>query len=282
MTNKKDLPKALYRAIRSNWYNGDSTAFCSVTSLIKPPKEVVLEMRHRDKIEEDASDLIWSLMGSAMHRVIEEGEGKDSITEERLSVDILGKKISGAFDNFEDKIISDYKFTSVWTVIYNDDNFQKWTEQQNCYAYMLRQAGFDVDGVQIVAIFRDWSKTKAERQANYPQSQVMTIPLKLWSEQEQKDFMEHRVSLISKHLNTVDDAIPECSAEERWQDPTKYAVMKKGRKSAVKLFKVEDEAYKMAEEDESKYYVEVRKSIPRKCNDYCNVNKFCSWYKENV
>ena len=278
MTNKKNLPKALFRAIKSNWYKGDKTAFCSVTSLIKPPKEIILEMRHRDEIIEDAGDLIWSLMGSAMHKVIEAGEGQDSITEERLSVDILGKKITGAFDNFEDGVISDYKFTSVWTVIYNDDNFQRWTEQQNCYAYMLRKAGFDVKGLQIVAIFRDWSKTKAERQANYPQSQVMTIPLELWSEQRQLEFMEDKVNTISEYLNTDDDDIPVCSPEDRWQKPTKYAVMKDGRKSALKLFTDKDLAEKMVEEKGvDRYYVQTRKSVPKKCLDYCNVKHFCNF-----
>ena len=58
--------------------------------------------------------------------------------------------------------------------------------------------------------------------------------------------------------------------------------MKDGRKSALKLFDDKDSADKMAEEKGlDKHYVQVRKSVPKKCLDYCSVKQFCS-YGRNV
>ena len=285
LTNLAGLPAPIFRAIKKGWYEGDPSAFCSVSSLIKEPKEVILTMRHEDEIVEDASSKIWALLGSAVHKVLEAGEGENDLAEERLSVEILGKKITGMFDVFANGIIQDYKVTSTWTVTLNDDDFKKWTEQLNCYAYMLRQHGFNVRGLQVNAIFRDWSKSKSKREKNYPKEQVKVVPLKLWTEDEQRQFMEEKVSALLKWMDIKDDGIDVCSQEERWQDPTKYAVKKEGRKSAVRVLGSEEKAEELIAEKsfsdvKGEYFIEVRPSVPKKCESYCAVKEFCNFWKE--
>ena len=86
LTNKNNLPEPVFRAITQNRYSGENDDnFASVTGLLKGVKQFVLEKRHYDEIIEDASDRVWSLMGSAMHSVMENSQTGNTLAEERLS-----------------------------------------------------------------------------------------------------------------------------------------------------------------------------------------------------
>ena len=63
--------------------------------------------------------------------------------------------------------IIDYKTTSAWTTVFQSQ-IKEWTEQLNCYAYLYRTQGFSVDKLEIIAIYRDWSRTNALKDKNYP------------------------------------------------------------------------------------------------------------------
>ena len=88
---------------------------------------------------------------------------------------------------------------------------------------------------------------------------------------------------VIENWETKDDEIEPCTPEERWSTPTKYAVMKEGRKTAVKVCATEEEAQSFIddlEKDKDKHTIEVRPGIDKKCEDYCPCYKFCSYYKE--
>jgi len=150
ITNYNNIPLPIVRAIRHIWYNGaNARHFCSVTQLLKPPKLFVLEKRHAQELHVEASDLIWSLMGSAMHRVLEASETGDTLNEERLFATVNGKTISGGVDLYENGIISDFKFTSVWSFIFASGK-REWQEQLNLYSYLFQVAGFEITKLQII------------------------------------------------------------------------------------------------------------------------------------
>lgn len=281
ITNYNDIPKPIVRAIQQNWYSGAGAKhFCSVTDLIKPSKLFVLERRHQDKLTREASDLIWSLMGSAMHKVLEASETGESLNEERLFGNVSGKTISGGVDLYEDGIISDFKFTSVWSYIYASGK-KEWEEQLNCYAYLYEQAGFEVKKLQIIAIFRDWSAQKARYEKNYPR-QVEVIPIRKWSVDRCENFIKERLFKMAMALRLPDDAIRECSKKERWQDDDVFAVMKHGNKRAVKLCTSQEQAesFMSTNTDRDKLYLEVRHGEPKRCENYCPVNNYCHFYRE--
>jgi len=99
ITNFNNIPLPIFRAILHNWYDGANVDhFVSATELIKPIKIVVLEKRHKNEIIEEASDLVWSLLGSAMHKVLEKSETGNTLNEERLFAEVDGKIISGGVD----------------------------------------------------------------------------------------------------------------------------------------------------------------------------------------
>ncbi len=278
--NNNGIPDPIFRAIKKGWYSGAGAKhYCSVTELLKPEKMFALERRYRNTINQEASELIWSLMGSAMHRVLEASETKNTLNEERLFATVNGKIISGGIDLYENRIISDFKFTSVWSYIYTSRK-REWEQQLNLYSYLYQSAGFEVDRLQIIAIFRDWSAAKARYEKSYPR-QIEVIPIEKWDRSWCRHFIAQKLDKSERALSLPDDAISVCSPQERWQDPVKYAVMKKGNKRALKLFDSKESATRFisSHKDKKRLFIDIRESIPRRCESYCVVNRFCNFYQ---
>lgn len=278
VTNLLGLPEAIVEAIRNDDYRRGECEL-SVTQLIAPPRQVELVRQHEHEIEEDAADRIWLLMGKIAHGILERAEpGNAALTEERLFVDIDGWRISGAFDHLAlspsgDDVwrMSDYKVTSVWSAKHGADKAE-WVQQLNCYAYMARLHSFTVGEVEIVAICRDWRLNDARKHANdgYPQHQVARIKLPLWPSRVTHEFMEERVRLH----RAAREELPFCTTDERWMRKESYALMKEGRKSAVRVFTSWKDAADAAQAD-PKLRVEKRPGIAMRCQDYCSVVEFC-------
>jgi hypothetical protein len=274
ITNHADLPQAIVDAITHDGYSkGD--AHISVTGLLRPPRLAVLEKCHEDDIVEDASDRIWSLIGQSIHTILERAN-RVAVAERRLSIVVEGWKVSGGMDIYEEKgILSDYKVTSVWKLIKGD--LSEWEEQLNLYAVILRQHGHEVTKMQIITILRDWSKREAERDAKYPQSQVITIDIPVWEHDKAAAFMKDRV-ILHKQAQV---SLPECTKEDRWAQDDVYAVMKPGRKSAVKLYNNAKDA-KIHADCERGLYVTHRVGQSVRCKSYCRVAQFCSQYQNEL
>lgn len=79
ITNKKNLSDAIVRSIQRDWYSGtgEKRDF-SVTQLLNPAKIVLLTKRHFDDLEEDVSDRIFMLFGSATHAILERATETDA------------------------------------------------------------------------------------------------------------------------------------------------------------------------------------------------------------
>ena len=286
VTNKFKLPQFVVDALtHSDYTRGDSDI--SVTQLIDSPRIARLQREHADEQTKDAVDFVWSRFGTSVHVMFEESlkaTGSDVITEERLFTETQGWKLSGAIDAQEVSddgvIISDFKVTSAWSVIFDKSS---WHTQLNVYAYLVRKAkGQTVKKLQIVALLRDWVRRKAEQGGEYPTAPIVVLDIPMWSEAEQDAYVE---SQIKKHMEATntDQPLIFCSSEETWQKDTVYAVMKKGRKSAVKLYKTEAEAVERAEKEGSNHSVEVRKGEKTRCKgDWCGVSKWCDQYQSEA
>lgn len=129
--------------------------------------------------------------------------------------------------------------------------------------------------LQIVAIYRDWSKARAQ-ESSYPKSQAHVFEVPLWSVHRATKFLEERVRL---HLLAEEGSFGECSSEERWERQTKYALMRRGRKSAIKLFETGEEA--RAAVTQADQYVDVRPGASVRCESYCPVSAFCQQRMSN-
>lgn len=280
ITNKYNLPDVIVNAIKNDPYtSGDCDI--SVTRLISPPRKVALEALHFKELEEDASQRIWSLFGQAMHVVLERAETVAD-TEQRLSIERCGWTISGQFDNFDaiKGTLTDYKVTSVYSA--KSKAHTDYEAQLNLLAHILRCNGYTVNSIQIVAILRDFSPCKLQRETNYPTTPVQTIIFPLWSEEKCENYIFERIRLHQEARTRL----PRCNDEECWKTPDTYALMKENRKTAVKLFEDRNEAataYNTAcdkAKDGEIYYIQKRPGRCVRCEDYCPAKKFCTQYQE--
>ena len=282
ITNKLNLPHALVDMAQRNLELKPNEY--RVTSLLKGIRETILERRHKDEIEQDVSDMIWLLFGTAVHSIIEHHkEGDYEFKEERIKVCIGDYILSGQFDlyNAETKTITDYKTCSVWKVIFGD--YSDWRKQTLIYAYMISRFGFDVENAEIVALMKDHSKRDAKIKDNYPPLPVQKITFHFTAEDfiEIEEWLNQRFAEIAEAEKLPDDELPLCTPEERFNSGDKYAVMKKGRKTAMRVLDSMEEAEKW-QADNGGDFIETRKGEDKKCKDYCSVCQFCNYYKEEV
>lgn len=286
-TNKYNIPNEIIRSLENDSYS-DGGADFSATGLLQPPQIRMLKKIYEPEITTDVSDRIWILLGQSVHNILERANesNTESLTEQRMFVDIDRYKISGQADSIaiEDKILKDYKVTSVWSVISAlKDGKPEWEQQLNIYAYLYKQTfKQDVSALNIIAIMRDWNKSGMLRNKDYPKCSVAVIPIPLWNEEEQLEFIRER---IDKHTDAevIWDALgelPKCTPEERWAKPDTYAVMKKGRKSALRLLPTEEQAKEYI--GDQNLSIEFRKGVSTRCEGYCEVSQFCNQYRESV
>ncbi|HAE75317.1 MAG TPA: hypothetical protein DCG52_02875 [Alphaproteobacteria bacterium] len=283
ITNNAGIPQPIVDAIKNDTYS-KGKADISVTQLIAPAQIVALERKHEHEIEEDASDRIYALLGQAVHTILERSAGADAVTEERLFYDYQDWILSGQIDRIEIKpdkssvTIQDWKIASVWEYIYGIKPER--IEQLNCYAQLYRDTGWEipVTKLETVFIFRDWQKSKAKRDEKYPQQQIAIIDIPLWA--DAKAFINQRMMLHqSKNAGKF-----LCTDEDRWKDPTKWAVKKSDRQRAVRVFDNYEEALEFVEDPKWKIelYLEERPSVPKRCVDYCSVAPFCNQYQKEL
>ena len=278
ITNNLCLPAAFVHAVSTERHNAPHCY--SATTLNKGAKEIVLTDRHYDEITVDASEQIWAVWGTAVHALLE-NEKDDNFHEERFKVAVGNSWVTGQVDSYdmERGIINDWKTASVWKVQFAD--FADWRAQGLTYAWLLTKSGLEVKKCRFVALLKDHSKTKAKHDASYPQSPVFVYEFDVTAD----DLAATEARIISKVTEIEnayklgDDDIEPCTLEERWADGEKYAVMKNGRKTAVKLFDNQQDAEAYAGELGNSHYVEHRPAVSRKCEDYCSCCDFCNFYK---
>ena len=278
VTNKLNMPAAFVNAVSTTRHNA---AGCfSATTLNKGAKEIILSDRHFDEITVDAADSVWAVWGTAVHALLE-SQPDNNFHEEYFKVPVSNSFVTGQVDSYdmENGVINDWKTASVWKVQFND--FSDWRRQGLTYAWLLQQSGLDVKKCRFVALLKDHSKTKAKTDSSYPQSPVFIYEFDVTAAdmEETAARILTKVQEIESAYKLDDDAIEPCSAEERWADGEKWAVMKNGRKTAIKLFDNSADADAMAGEMGNAYYVEHRPAISRKCGDYCECKEFCNFYK---
>lgn len=289
LTNSLGLPQPFVDAATSRHEYKPNRY--SVTEVLGGTCEAILKRRHQGEQDEDVADRVWAIWGTAVHKVLEQAQATDSqLQEQWFSVPIEGTpyEMSGIFDLYDDSTgtVTDWKTTSCWTVIFGD--FEKWRDQCLLYCWMLRKHGFDARRGEIVALLRDHSMRKARTDRDYPQHPVFKI---CW-DFDGEDFMRAEADVCAwfaevAHEETVeDDYLEPCSPDKRWHKPDKWAVKKKGRKTAVRVYESEKDARIRAMEENKKadsndlYYVEFREGEDTRCQSYCSVAQFCPYGKK--
>jgi hypothetical protein len=236
------------------------------------------------ELEQDASDMVWSIFGSAVHNILEHGKDENHLVEERLHIQHDGWHISGAIDlqiiNSEGIAVNDYKTTSVWAVM---NEKIEWELQLNVYAWLVEKVkGVPVTSLGIVAILRDWKAREKQQKEGYPESPIKEVPIRLWTMAEREAYVSERISAHSScdfELETGGN-LPDCSSEEMWEKPAVWAVRKTGNVRAKSLHDSEESALLALEELGKGYEIEFRAGERTRCESYCLVNTYCQQYRD--
>ena len=288
ITNVHNVPQPLVTLAQKQYYSKGASDY-STTELMSPPRVRRLQEKHDAERTMDVSDMLWPLLGSALHVVLERGETEGWINEERLYMEVDGVTISGQIDLQEETpegiIIHDYKLTSAWAVM---NQKIEWEQQLNIYKLLVeRVKGKKVIGLRIAPLIRDFSRH--DKRENYPPASIYTIEIPMWDSQRTMDYIHERLEVHQESKVAADFAeqLPLCSAEDRWESETTYAVMRDGRKTAIRVVKDEAEAKQIAQEETMKgkgeAYVDTRLGEPKRCTgDYCGVSAWCSQYQSEI
>ena len=293
ITNNLNLPNQLVELVNSDYKPTPKQYSC--TTILKPTRQIILERRYTDEIEQDVSDMCWMIFGIAVHSVIENSKELDGqFKEEKLKVDLgkywndlEGYYLSGRSDMIDliEKKITDWKTCSAWKIIFKD--FEDWRKEMLIYAWAVKDMGFDIDKSEAIAFIKDHNKTKSKIDSNYPKLPIWVEKFKFTEKEFEniKGFIYNKFIELKNNENVVDDKLPLCTDEERWKEKTKYAVKKIKNKTATKLHENYEEAKKHLDNLEKDfpgiYEIEVREGQDKKCLEYCSCCKFCSYWKEN-
>ncbi len=268
VTNKHGFHDIFLAVARNDKYS-PGKADITTTQLIDSPLIRHLKRAHEDEIEQDISDLVYSIAGQGWHTTMERAaEGReDVIAEKRFYWDWDGVIVGGQIDLYdkENKVLWDYKEKSVWWHVWGDDGKEE--AQQNVNAHLMRRNGYEIDRLALAVRYRDWQKSK-ENDEGYPDRPMEVVPIKLWEDKQADDYIRDR---LVKHFQQK----PDCTDEERWKKPDRWAVYKKGGKRAKRVFDSEEEARQYIEDALFATELDHRPGRYTRCENYCLVADFC-------
>lgn len=297
ITNIHNLPDPFVDLVTFDAYSKGRSDF-TTTEIIGPPRAAILRRRHDHEIEEDASMRAWAMSGSAKHYILQkiaELHPERYIAEKRLYLNVHGKILGGQLDLYDKKTstLYDYKETKVYKVT-KADKFD-WEAQANINRYLVTHIeGLEVKEIRYIAFLKDWKMSDRERDGS-PDTPIVAVPLRMWSDEETLAYIEKRVRLHMNFASLPDNDIPVCSKDERWQGDTVFAVRHPDNDKATKKFpneefpeqkeakmRAEQLAFELNNKPKAKktgYVVEERESVPTRCIDFCGANKFCDWFQ---
>jgi hypothetical protein len=257
-----------------------SEKYIHVTQLLQPAPMLRMQDAHWSELEVSPDDLIPAMLGAAWHKYLE-GSMTGGVHEQRIEVPHGDWTIIGTPDWYGSREIVDYKTTRVWSAILEEGGLKReWVEQCNVYRWLVNRAtGCDITSLKIHVVYTDWTSTGAMRNSNHPRKRWQVLDVPVWHLDDARNFIDQR-------LKAIEEVAPfdYCTPEERWERGEHWALMKHGRKSAIKKYDTEDEALHACYDDNGKvinaYYVEHRPGVPVRCNDWCSVKRFCSFGKK--
>lgn len=307
--NNISLPLALWLADDDYDHSNDPNTI-SVTSLLKPIKQIVLARQNidLDKVV-DIFQLVPSRIGTALHTAIESSWNKkdkfkelllsmgysekivnrikinptkEELTEDTLAIYMekrssrkFGKyTVSGKFDFVLEGRLKDFKSTKVYGYL-KGSNTNNYILQGSIYRLLNQDIILD-DFIDIEYIFTDWNKLdQIKNPSKYPPLNLIKKEYSLLSVVDTEKFITNKLTQIESLETVVQSEIPACTQEELWQDDTKYKYYKDPNKRtrSTKNFDNAQEAHERCSKEGVGIVIEVMGQV-RRCK-YCDVALIC-------
>lgn len=254
-SEKSNVPLALAVFLATDYYDKQSDDVISVTTLIKPVRQIILRNRvNKLDISSENSDIntqiplsnmMASRIGTAVHDGIERAWrdnyqqamqelgypdnviNKIAINpidvtnvipiylEQRTNKAIGKYTISGKFDFISEGVVQDFKTSSVYAYKYQSSN-ASYKAQGSIYRW-LNPKIITKDELHIHYIFKDWSSKSATNDPTYPQAPFITQKIPMMSIQETEQYIIDKLIQIEKFIDAADADIPLCSDEDLWR-----------------------------------------------------------------
>lgn len=254
-TSDVDLTLAVW-LVHDDYDHVDMENYISVTTLIKPLKQVILASRiPKSQQQSDVLDYVARKYGHAIHDSIERAWktgyqrsmkllGYPDAMIERVVVnptdeerrarnDIIpvyieqrgikafnGYNIGGKFDMAADGTPYDHKSTSVWAWIKGTRD-ESHTLQLSLYKW-IHPEKITSDHARVNYIFTDWSAMMARSQKDYPPKRVMHKDIPLMTTGEVDTWVANKLRLLNQYWHADEKDIPECSDAELWRSDPQY------------------------------------------------------------
>lgn len=264
-TNTQKLPQAYINACGEP-YPPTPNRF-SATDITAPPYVRVIRDTRWAELKDDVANMVWMVFGVGFHDFMRKNAPADAIAEKKLTIEYEGYQIVGVTDLYDDGVIIDYKTTGVYSLILDKGVKTEWRDQLNIYRKLWEAHGYPVSRMEIHAIARDWSEGKSLGGGGYP-----ACPYAI------REMPRVEIEpIISEWIRRYNAQEP-CTPEERWERPPQFAVMKKGRKTALRVLPSYDEAFKWADEKgilNEHHYIQERKGEYARCERYCVARDIC-------
>jgi hypothetical protein len=298
--NDLGMPDHAFKAIcmRQGRPEPPKLDYIGVSALMNAPLPRYLFARYWHQLEQKASETMNALQGQMGHLLFDKVE-TDTETEIHLKVDFEGQRLYGIADYYDPKLktLGDAKFKQVNAVTASTIRGTKDLETQlNIYCWMARKMGYTVEHLQGDIYINGWTVYRSYGDSAYPKAPYIKLSIPIWEDAFTANYVRERlkvhdtraIRLLRERGPEIEDGlgfvlegamleIPVCTDEERFMQPTKWAVMRDGQKKAVKLFDNMNDAYTFIglQKDAFKLGVTERKGGFFKCLHYCNVRGFC-------
>lgn len=212
-----------------------------------------------------------------MHKALEDAGLENSFQEPLLKMKFGGVILRGSPDNILPGELEDYKMKTVEAYFNHSNKDVEMLERQlNPYRFMLWGIfRLPIDKLTAHIFLMNWVKRRAKFEHNYPPKPHFAVDVPVWTLSKTAEYLLERIALFLKPIEETEI----CSPSERWAQKTEFAVMKKGRKKAVRCLPTREEAEKYIEEKGGDSIVE-RPGNDNRCTGYCSVSVFCPYYKE--
>ena len=287
----------------------DKPNYISVTTLIKPIRQIVLPMRipAADRVP-DIVDRIQARIGQALHSdvenvwknhyktslaklgypkrvidairinpVVQEPDTLPVHTEVRTEKTIGGYTVGGKIDIIIEYRLHDVKKTSVFGYQNQKGIGTTWLLQGSLYRW-LNPEKIHHDELFIQYLLLDWVGAFAKRDPNYPPHAVPTRSVKLMGVQETERWVLEKLRLLQQYLDAPEEDLPECSEEDLWRTEPVYkfyanADAPAGARSTKNFDTLQEAMQHKA--DKGKGRVERVPGLVKACN-YCAAAPLCS------
>ena len=203
--------------------------------------------------------------------------------EIRSEKEVDGIILTGKFDFVGDGELEDHKTTGVFTYM-KKSNDEKYRLQGSIYRW-LNPTIITSDRMLINYTFTDWSKLRSmiEKNQGYPPFKMMSVPFTLMSLEDTEAWVRQRIQDIKTNVKKDESALPLCTPEELWQDPTTYKYYKnpKSKDRSTKNFDNFAEAQTRLMQDGSVGVIDIVQGKAKACL-YCPAAAICSQAKQLV